>query len=87
MSESTWQECTAEGVELYQQAKYREAESSFVESVRLAREAMAAPVELGEALNNLSIVYFALSKFVDAQSVLKEALALACQDSKELTIL
>jgi tetratricopeptide (TPR) repeat protein len=87
LSESTWQSCTAEGVELYQQAKYREAESSFVESVRLARDAMAAQVELGEALNNLSIVYFALSKFADAQSVLKEALALACQDSKELTIL
>jgi tetratricopeptide (TPR) repeat protein len=69
---------TAQSVELFQEGKYQDAETGFAACVAMAREANASAALLCEALNNFSIALFALSRFSDAESVLKEALAL-CQ--------
>ncbi len=79
----TWLSSTIEGIELYKHAKIRESERSFTEAVRLARDNQATPVELCETLNNLSIAYFALSRFTDAESILREARKYCQGDSDE----
>ena len=87
--EASSQENIAEHIELYQQAKFREAETGFIADVETARRSPAPPLELARALNNLSIGYFALSKYKQAIESLDEALLLlqSCSESDETTIL
>jgi tetratricopeptide (TPR) repeat protein len=67
---------TTDSIELYQQAKFSDAEAGFTECVEIARTLVDSPTELAEALSNLSIAYLALAKFPEALDLLVEALSL-----------
>lgn len=64
-----------DSVDLFQQNQFAEAEAGFAECVRLAGK--RDPLELAEALNNLSIAQFALSHFTESRASLSEALDIA----------
>lgn len=70
---TTWRTRTAESIELYQQSRFVEAERGFSEALRIARDDNAEPLEICEALHNLAIAYFALSRFSDSSNIFKEA--------------
>ena len=75
-TEGSLQDRITDSIELYQQAKFREAEAGFIDCVNIARALVDSPTELAEALSDLSTACFALSKFPEALDALAEALSL-----------
>ena len=81
-TEVSLQDRTTDSIELYQQAKFREAESGFSDCVSMARKLNDSTVALAESLSNLSTAYMALSKFPEAAEALTEALSLIPPNSE-----
>ncbi|MBX9666143.1 MAG: tetratricopeptide repeat protein [Candidatus Obscuribacterales bacterium] len=73
--------CTKEGIELYKNCQFIEAEQTFVESVRRARNEDLSSVELARCLSNLALVYIFRAKFHDADTILREVLSLTASDT------
>ncbi len=66
----------AEGISLYKAGRFSDAQRTFQTAVRYGREEALHRQQMCELLNNLAIVHVSLSKYLDAQSNLKEAFAL-----------
>ncbi len=75
--------CTKEGIELYKDCRFIEAEQAFVESIRRARNDNLGPVELARCLSNLALVYIFRAKFHDADIILREALSITKTDAND----
>lgn len=67
---------SSDGISLYKAGRYSEAQRSFQTAVRYGREESLSRREMSTLLNNLATVHIALSKYLDAESNLKEAFAL-----------
>ena len=80
-TEATLQDRIRDSIELYRQAKFKEAEAGFIASVELGRTLADSPIELIEALSGLCVAYFALSKFAQALEAIQEALSLLSTSS------
>lgn len=65
-----------DGIALYKAGRFSEAQRSFQMSVRYGREEALERLKMCELLNNLAIVHISLSKYLDAESNLKEAFSL-----------
>lgn len=68
-----------DGIALYKAGRFSDAQRTFQTAVRYGREEALERQKMCELLNNLAIVHISLSKYLDAESNLKEAFALLDQ--------
>lgn len=65
-----------DGIALYKAGRFSEAQRTFQTAVRYGREESLGRQQMCQLLNNLAVVHISLSKYLDAESNLKEAFAL-----------
>lgn len=65
-----------DGIALYKSGRFSEAQRTFQTAVRFGREEALPFQQMCELLNHLAVVHTCLSKYLDAESNLKEAFAL-----------
>jgi len=68
-----------DGIALYKAGRFAEAQRTFQTAVRYGREESLERQKMCQLLNHLAIVHICLSKFLDAESNLKEAFTLIDQ--------
>jgi tetratricopeptide (TPR) repeat protein len=65
-----------DGIALYKSGRFSDAQRTFQTAVRFGREESLPFQQMCELLNHLAVVHICLSKYLDAESNLKEAFAL-----------
>jgi tetratricopeptide (TPR) repeat protein len=71
-----WEAHTAEGLEAFEQGYYGEAERQFLAALDEAERFLFEDMRLVASLDNLARVYWAQGAYVEAEPLLKRALAI-----------